>query len=96
MMNKMVTDAFRIAVDTPALRVGDTESEEEMLNQSCQTFYDMLLAANEPVYKGCSQSKLSISVRLLAARANWHIPQRCVDFFCRNVCRSVPLQGEFA
>ena len=68
------------------------ESEEEMPNQSCQSFYNTLLAANEPMYEGCSQSKLSISVRLLAARANWHIPQKCVDFFAEMFADLSPLR----
>jgi hypothetical protein len=78
----MVTDAFRSVINSSANRITDTEDvEEEIPNPSCQRFFDLLKAANEPIYEGCSQSKLSILVRMLAARANWHIPQRCVDFF---------------
>ena len=78
----LVTDAFRSVIDAPANRITDTENvEEEIPNPSCERFFNLLKAANEPIYEGCSQSKLSISIRMLAARANWHIPQRCVDFF---------------
>ena len=43
----------------------------------------MLIAANQPIYEGCSESMLSVSVKLLAARSNWHIPQKCVDYFAQ-------------
>ena len=84
MMDHMVTDAFRSVIDAPANRITDTENvEEEIPNPSCERFFNLLKAANEPIYEGCSQSKLSISVRLLAARANWHIPQGVLTFLQR-------------
>ena len=73
MMDHMVTDAFRLVIDAPANRITDTENvEEEISNPSCQRFFYLLKAGNEPIYEGCSQSKLSISVSMLA-----HISEVC-------------------
>ena len=66
-----MTDAFRSVINSFANRITNTEDvEEEIPNPSCQRFFDLLKAANEPIYDGCSQSNISISVRMLAARAN--------------------------
>jgi len=35
----------------------------------------MLAAANEPIYDGATESKLSVASKLLAARRNWHTPE---------------------
>ena len=40
----------------------------------------MLACANEPIYDGATESRLSIAIRLLAARTNWHAPEKCLDF----------------
>jgi hypothetical protein len=58
-----------------------SSNEDESPNEDAQRFYDMLISANEPIYEGAKVSKLSISVRLLAAQANWHCPQKCLDYF---------------
>jgi hypothetical protein len=54
-----------------------------------------LKAPNEPIYEGCSQSKLPIAIRMLAARANWPIPQRCVDFFGEMFAYFSPSKDNF-
>jgi len=63
----------------------DNEDEyvEESPNAEAQKFYDMLAAANEPIYDGATESKLSVAIRLLGARTNWHIPKKCLDHFIK-------------
>jgi hypothetical protein len=74
MMHNMVTDAFGPFVGDTYHSYGETVNEVEPPNPECQKFYDKLMAANQPIYEGCSESTLSIVVRLLAARSNWKVP----------------------
>ena len=67
MMEHMVTDVFRPILDQIA-------HEDEEPNPECQRFYNMLMDANKPIYETCSKATLSISVKLLAAKFNSHIP----------------------
>ena len=63
MMEHIVTDVFRPIFD-------QTSHEDEEPNPECRRFYNMLMDANKPIYEGCSESTLSLLVRLLAARSN--------------------------
>jgi len=47
------------------------ENEEQQANAKAQKFYDMSIFANQSIYDGATESKLSIAIRLLGARANW-------------------------
>ena len=38
----------------------------------------------------CSESTLSLSVKLLAARSNWKVPQKCVDYFAQMLIDVAP------
>jgi hypothetical protein len=83
MMHQMVSDAFGPFVHDTSSRVSETGNVEELSNPECQRFYDMLMEANQPIYEGCTQSELSISVKLLAAKSKWKCSQECVDFFSK-------------
>jgi hypothetical protein len=83
LMQHMVDDAF----DHPTndfQTMGDEDNEEEINEEppsnDDQNFYDLLTTANRPVYEGASESKLSMSVKLMACKTNWNIPQKCLDF----------------
>ena len=69
-MHQMVHDALRLVVDIEQ----EDFNEEELSNSDAQRFYEMLISANQPIYEGSKVSKLSISMRLLAAQTNWHCP----------------------
>jgi hypothetical protein len=67
----------------------ETPSDGEVPNEKAQQFYNKLISANQPIYEGAAESKLSISVKLLAAMSNWHVPQKCIDHFAQmlvDVC----------
>ena len=63
MMEHMAIDVFGPIFD-------QTTHEDEGPNPECRRFYNMLMDANKPIYEGCSESTLSLLVRLLAARSN--------------------------
>jgi len=63
----------------------NVQSEEmnrgEPPNADGQKFYDMLASVNEPVYNGATESRLSVAIRLLASRTNWHTIEKFLDHF---------------
>ena len=46
-------------------------------------FYNLLVEANEPLYEGASDSKLSIFMRLLACKSNWNVSNQCLEFISK-------------
>ena len=60
---------------------------EEPLNEDTQRFYNLLVEANEPLYEGASDSKLSISTRLLACKSNWNVLDQWLEFISKNAFR---------
>ncbi|KAK2383561.1 hypothetical protein QL285_070997 [Trifolium repens] len=91
-MNEMINDAFRPlsnVLNVNANMENETPSDSEVPNEKAQQFYNKLISANQPIYEGAAESKLSISVKLLAAMSNWHVPQKCIDHFAQmlvDVC----------
>ena len=83
MMDNMVDDVFRPILDGQTRGFNQSVNQDEMPNIECQRFYDMLIEANKPIYDGCSESTLSIAVKLLATKTNWHVPQKCVDYLAQ-------------
>lgn len=45
--------------------------EETIPNEKALKFYKMMQEVNKPLFEGSSDSKLSMSVRLLAAASDW-------------------------
>jgi len=52
---------------------------KESPNEFTQRFYNLLAEANEPVFEGVTESKLSICIRLLSFKSNWNIPNQALD-----------------
>ena len=72
-MTHMMYDAYMQETDIRSRYVNfhdETTYEEDSPNVEAQKFYDMLASANEPIYEGATETKLSIAIRLLAARTN--------------------------
>ncbi|PNX85639.1 hypothetical protein L195_g041709 [Trifolium pratense] len=56
--------------------------EEEIIpNDKALKFYAMMKEVNKPLFEGASDSKLSMCVRLLAAKSNWNVYEDCLEFF---------------
>ncbi len=94
-MQHMVDDVFRPNNDFEGMGDDDNEEDEEEIfeespNKDAQDFYDLLIAANQPLYEGASESKLSICVKLLACKSNWNVPQKCIDFFASMLVAVCP------
>ena len=91
-MNQMVHDAIWPSIDVPdsnSSTGNEAFREDEEPNSEARHFYDTLISANQPIYEGATKSKLSISVKLLAARSIWKVPKKCIDYFAQilaDVC----------
>ena len=62
----MVSDAHRHAL----FEQQDDNHLEESPNEASQRFYNVLANANQPVFEGVTESKLSVCIRLLACKSN--------------------------
>ena len=65
---------------------------EEHPNEDTQRFYNLLVDTNKPLYEGASDSKLSISMRLLACKSNWNVPDQCLDFISKMLLDVTPIK----
>ncbi|CAK8532567.1 unnamed protein product [Lathyrus sativus] len=70
--------------------VNKEDNHEEPPNKEAQEFYDLLTSANQPLYEGASESKLSVCLKLMACKTNWNVPQKCIDFFANMLLEVCP------
>ena len=70
LMQEMVCDALR---QPETFEAPNSNNMEEPPNEDTRRFYILFVVANKPLYKGASDSKLSIFVRLIACKSNWNI-----------------------
>jgi len=63
---------------------------EECPNESTQRFYNLLAKANQPLFEGERDSKLSVCVRLLSYKSNWNIPNQCLEAFTKLLLDLTP------
>ena len=50
------------------------------------------MEVNKPLYEEASDSKLSISARLLACKSNWNIPDQCLEFISKMLLDVTPIK----
>nr|KYP49848.1 hypothetical protein KK1_028347 [Cajanus cajan] len=50
----------------------------------------MLAFVNQPIYEEATKSKLLVAIRLLAARTNWHAPEKCLEYFIQMLVDVAP------
>ncbi|GAU27327.1 hypothetical protein TSUD_05530 [Trifolium subterraneum] len=86
-MEDMVGDA--LGVNLSYERGGE---EEIIPNEKALKFYSMMEEVNKPLFEGSSDSKLSMCVRLLAARSNWNVPEDCLEFFSKMMLDATPVK----
>ena len=75
-MHDMVTDAFR-----ERRSVIEEVENVEGPNLDAKRFYEMLAAANEPIYEGCREGllKLSLAARMMNIKTDHNLPEVCMD-----------------
>ena len=70
----------------------NSNNTEEPPNEDTQRFYILLVEANEPLYEGAIDLKLSISTRLLACKSNWNVPDLCLEFISKMFLDATPIK----
>ena len=73
----MISDAFLETTTTIADGTGNVEEP----NLDAKRFYEMLDAANQPIYTGCREglSKLSLAARMMNIKTDHNLPENCMD-----------------
>ncbi|CAK8532116.1 unnamed protein product [Lathyrus sativus] len=87
LIDEMVGNAFGVNVtyDEPQDFDG-----EELPNEEVQRFYQLLKEMNTLLFEGSADSKLSMCVRLLAAKSNWNVPDQCLEYFAKMMLDATP------
>ena len=53
---------------------------DEQPNASAQHFYDLLQAAQRPLWEGCTtHTELSVALKMLSIKTEYNIPRACFD-----------------
>ncbi|CAA7013526.1 unnamed protein product [Microthlaspi erraticum] len=84
----MVSDAFG---NTEA-EAGFDQMNEEEPNPEAKKFYDILDAAEQPIYEGCKEglSKLSLAARLMSLKTDFNLSQKCMDSIAKMMQDYLP------
>ncbi|XP_010534721.1 PREDICTED: uncharacterized protein LOC104810224 [Tarenaya hassleriana] len=85
----MVQDAF------PS-QYNDQVTEDPM-NEASKKFFDLLEAANQPIYDGCKEglSQLSASARLMGMKTSYNLTENCMNEVCQMLNDYLP-QGRLS
>ncbi|KAL1225345.1 hypothetical protein V5N11_009004 [Cardamine amara subsp. amara] len=85
-IHDMVTDAFHETTTSFA----DNTFEEPNLN--AKRFYEMLDAANQPIYDGCREglSKLSLASRMMTIKTDHNLGEVCMDAWAELLKEYLP------
>ena len=84
----MITDAF---LETTTTIAHETENVEEP-NLDAKRFYEMLDAANQPIYTGCREglSKLSLAARMMNIKTDHNLSENCMDSWAELLKEYLP------
>ncbi|XP_028753509.1 uncharacterized protein LOC114713090 [Neltuma alba] len=75
----------------PSFRDDYNEGVEEMPNPNAQAFYDMLRAAQQPLWEGCEEeSQLSAALQLLCIKAATNMSQQGYNLISQLMKRTQP------
>jgi len=84
-------EAMVIDAAGPSFCENLNESVNEPPNANIQAFFDMLLAADSPLWAGCSNhSELSVAVRMLSIKADYNMPEECFNTLLQLMREIVP------
>jgi len=86
-MEDMVGDALGVN-----LSYNEGGEEETIPNEKALKFYKMMKEVNKPLFEGSSDSKLSMSVRLLAAASDWSVAEEGSECYTKIIRDSTPIK----
>jgi len=67
---------------------------EEVPNKEAQHFYDILVAAQRPLWPGCdAHTELSITLQMMCLKSDYNMSQGCFDRMAKLIKSSNPLEN---
>ena len=86
-----MNDYHTMVIDVAGDSFNKNYEYEENPNPTAQQFYDMLDAANNPLWLGCeNHSQLSVVARMLTIKAEHHLSERAFDAIAKLMKEVVP------
>lgn len=67
-----------------------TNSIDEEPNEEAKKFFDLLKAAEDPLFEGSKMSVLEMAARIISLKCEYNLPHRCVDGFASLVNEAIP------
>lgn len=77
----MISDA--LGVNVSFIEQQYDVDANELPNEETQRFYNLLKETNKLLFDGFSNPKLSMCVRLLGLKSQFHVPNLCLDFMTK-------------
>ncbi|XP_048501793.2 uncharacterized protein LOC130589373 [Beta vulgaris subsp. vulgaris] len=84
----MVVDALGNTEEHDVLALSNSVEEEP--NGEAMKFFDLLKAAENPLYDGSKISVLEMASRITSLKCEYNLPHRCVDGFASLVNEAIP------
>lgn len=84
----MIVDALGNNEDGSLFEVGNSVEEEP--NDEAKKFFDLLKAAEDPLYEGSKISVLEMASRITSLKCEYNLPHRCVDGFASLLNEAIP------
>ncbi|XP_048498370.2 uncharacterized protein LOC104900813 [Beta vulgaris subsp. vulgaris] len=69
---------------------------EEEPNDEAEKFFELLKAADSPLYEGSKVSVLEISSRIISLKCEYNLPHRCVDGFASLFNEVIPNNNQMS
>lgn len=68
----------------------EANSIEEEPNDEAKKFFELLKAAEDPLYEGSKMSRLEMASRIITLKCEYNLPHRCVDGFASLLNEAIP------
>lgn len=88
-MNDMISDAVGVNLSFNEDQYDDTDG---LPNEEAQRFYGLLKETNKPLFEGSSNSKLSMCIRLLGLKSQFHVPDLALDLMTKMMLDATPVR----
>jgi hypothetical protein len=88
MVDNMISNALGVNLSYDQSEEDVTDS---LPNEEAQRFYNLLADTNKPLFEGSPDSKLSMCVRLLGLKSQFHVPELALDLMTKMILDGSPI-----
>ncbi|KAK2433103.1 hypothetical protein QL285_018409 [Trifolium repens] len=89
MVDNMISNALGVNLSYDPSEEDVTDS---LPNEEAQRFYNLLTETNKPLFEGSPHSKLSMCVRLLGLKSQFHVPELALDLMTKMILDGSPIK----